>query len=384
MPNVTVTAADTATAMDEIWDRLGPDAMIVSTKKQHGKIVMEATTEKVGKAAEPATSSSKGFGAMFSHQMIGVNNHQPKNAGPTTASLAKPNHDLAGLRRDIAAMQDMLTGMVLTDLDGVNPALAPSTRIELQRAGFSPQILQDLQNHYAGFSYAEGCDRFLQALATKLVHPTSATIMQKRLIFVVGASGTGRTTMVAKLAAMLRDQNPTKEIVLGSLSGQNGTTNHQLQSYGRLLNLPAVMLGLSTPVEDFNKMTDYDFMVIDVHSDHPDAVTKLQDIQSHLGTSEVGTVLTLPGSASNSMITTTVKRFSSLHPVVALTKLDECETKPAEFSALAETNAQIAMLSGTKSVIDAAVFASENILLQYLNENFSHHGSRVPKTFGAE
>ena len=30
MPNVTVTAADTATAMDEIWDRLGPDAMIVN------------------------------------------------------------------------------------------------------------------------------------------------------------------------------------------------------------------------------------------------------------------------------------------------------------------------------------------------------------------
>ena len=29
MPNVTVTAADTATAMDEIWDKLGPDAMII-------------------------------------------------------------------------------------------------------------------------------------------------------------------------------------------------------------------------------------------------------------------------------------------------------------------------------------------------------------------
>ena len=42
MPNVTVTAPDTATAMDEIWDQLGSDAMIVSTKKQHGKIVMEA------------------------------------------------------------------------------------------------------------------------------------------------------------------------------------------------------------------------------------------------------------------------------------------------------------------------------------------------------
>ena len=58
MPNVTVTAADTATAMDEIWDRLGPDAMIVSTKKQQGKIVMEATTEAAAKPAEPARAST--------------------------------------------------------------------------------------------------------------------------------------------------------------------------------------------------------------------------------------------------------------------------------------------------------------------------------------
>ena len=96
----------------------------------------------------------------------------------------------------------------------------------------------DLQTHYAGYSYSDGCERFLKALASQLVHPTSATILQKRLIFVVGASGTGRTTMVAKIAAMLRDQNPSKEIVLASLNGQNGTTNHHLQSFGRLLNLP--------------------------------------------------------------------------------------------------------------------------------------------------
>ena len=188
--------------------------------------------------------------------------------------------------------------MVLTDLDGINPALAPSTRLNLQRAGFSQKILQDLQTHYAGYSYSDGCERFLQALASQLVHPTSATILQNRLIFVVGASGTGRTTMVAKIAAMLRDQNPSKEIVLASLNGQNGTTNHQLQSFGRLLNLPTVTLGLSTPVEDFNRMTDYDFMVIDVASDSADAVEKVHRIQSHLGASEVGMLLAIPGGTS--------------------------------------------------------------------------------------
>ena len=65
-------------------------------------------------------------------------------------------------------------------------------------------------------------------------------------------------------------------------------------------------------------------------------------------------------------------RFDTLKPLVVLTKLDECETTPAEFSALAENNAKIALFSGTKSVIDPAVFASENILLQYLQENFSY------------
>ena len=382
MPNVTVTAADTATAMDEIWDRLGPDAMIVSTQKKHGKIVMEATTDTTVRPAEPVRASTAGFGTLFTNQMIGKASRRDRDMTPPTESMTQQN-ELAGLRRDLAALQDMLKGMVLTDLDGINPALAPSTRVTLQRAGFSQKILQDLQTHYAGYSFSDGCERFLQALASQLVYPTSATILQKRLIFVVGASGTGRTTMVAKIAAMLRDQNPSKEIVLASLNGQNGTTNHHLQSYGRLLNLPTLTLGLSTPVEDFNKMTDYDFMVIDVASDRADAVQKVHSIKSHLGTSEVGTLLAIPGSTSHSMINTTIKRFCAIDPLVVLTKLDECETKPAEFSALAENNTKIALFSGTKSVIDPAVFASENILLQYLQENFSR-ADTTPARIGSE
>ena len=86
---------------------------------------------------------------------------------------------------------------------------------------------------------------------------------------------------------------------------------------------------------------------------------------------------------SSNMISTTIKRFETINPLVALTKLDECEPKPTEFSTLAENVAQIAMLSGTKSVIDPAVFASENILLQYLQENFSHFKT-APIVAGSE
>ena len=43
-------------------------------------------------------------------------------------------------------------------------------------------------------------------------------------------------------------------------------------------------------------MTDYDFMVVDVASDRTDAVEKVHSIQSHLGASEVGTLLASPAA----------------------------------------------------------------------------------------
>ena len=372
MPNLTVTALDTASAMDEIWDKLGPDAMIVSTKKQNGKIVMEATTEIGVKKSEPSNASDGDFGKLFSNQMIGETSLNKSDQSSLSDNVIQ-KRELIGLRQDIAALQDMLFGMVITNLDGVNPALAHSTRLALQRAGFSPQILQDLQVHYAGFGYKDGSQRFLQALASDLVYPTSATILQKRLLFVVGTSGTGRTTISAKLAAMLREQNPSKEIVLASLNEKNSCTNHQLQSFSRLLNLPTVALSHATQSEDFDKMTDYDYMVVDVHSDSVEVLLQINEIVSKLGDANVGTLLTIPGSSSPTMIDATLKRFHKISPLITLTKLDECETKPSEFSVLAENKAKIALLSGTKSVIDPAVFASETILLQYLKENFVNY-----------
>ena len=44
MSKLTVQAMDSAAAMDEIVSKLGPDAVILSTTKLNGKIVMEAAS----------------------------------------------------------------------------------------------------------------------------------------------------------------------------------------------------------------------------------------------------------------------------------------------------------------------------------------------------
>ena len=44
MSKITVQAMDSAAAMDEIVSKLGPDAVILSTTKLNGKVVMEAAS----------------------------------------------------------------------------------------------------------------------------------------------------------------------------------------------------------------------------------------------------------------------------------------------------------------------------------------------------
>ena len=69
MVEITVKAADSASAMEEIEKRLGADAMIVSTNRVDGQIVIVATNDdpsKYKKTPEPLTPArSKTCGLDF-------------------------------------------------------------------------------------------------------------------------------------------------------------------------------------------------------------------------------------------------------------------------------------------------------------------------------
>ena len=54
MSKLTVQAMDSAAAMDEIVSKLGPDAVILSTTKLNGKVVMEAASGTSSGQALPA------------------------------------------------------------------------------------------------------------------------------------------------------------------------------------------------------------------------------------------------------------------------------------------------------------------------------------------
>ena len=45
MATITVTAKDTASAMEDVFEQLGDDAYIIETSKKNGKVSMHATND---------------------------------------------------------------------------------------------------------------------------------------------------------------------------------------------------------------------------------------------------------------------------------------------------------------------------------------------------
>ena len=406
MATITVQASDTSTAMEEIALKLGEDAMILSTTKKNGKVIMQASNDAPAapKQAQPAsTSAISDFDRLFADKLgqelatptinlsaagaeqrrapasasrtsSGRTSSGNASASPSAQPDAIQTHLVSALgllAEKMEHIEDRLAAMTLTPYEGLNPELGDSTPMQLRRSGFSDTIITNLHASFAGLGYEAGVSSFLSHLGQQLAITQSDSLMQKRIYFIVGPSGSGRTTLAAKLAANLKDEHSGRVVALAHLASSSAETDNKLKSYARLLNLPFCHLTHDVPANQFDKMTDFDIMVVDVTLSVDQSNHYLGQLTEHLGASEVQTIMSLQGGSSASLIRQSLTAYKQVNPLIALTKLDECETTPAEFSALAEQEASIALLSGTRSVVGALAFASGNIISQYLTENFS-------------
>ena len=380
MSKLTVQAMDSAAAMDEIVSKLGPDAVILSTTKLNGKVVMEAASGTLPSQMLPR--DEKKFTNIFSEQMIKTphnrlveskkpnNNVSANHANEVVGDhILSNNSEVDSLRKQLIGLQKMMDGLFVTDVDGLNQNLLSNSRVILQQAGFSHQILNDFKSSYLGQSFSDGCNAFLTDLSSHLTHSNSESLLNKKFIFVVGQSGTGRTTMVGKLTATLKEALPHKEIMTVEMVQGGQRANTQLQDFCRLLNSQVYTVSLDAPTPDFNEIKQNEVMVVDLAVPISHAVTKLQDMVEKLGAKNMEVLTTIPASTSSNMITLTMSELENFDSMVALTKLDECDITTTEFSSLATKDAKIGLFSASKSIMDAPIFASQNVLMQYLREN---------------
>ena len=392
MTTITVTAGDTAQAMDKIVERLGEDALILETVKRNGRIEMIATDDPedapiplaLGRSsdAEEAVQrepldleigSTTAFTDLFDQQMINrVRRREDDNtsAAENLVGRAIEASDNLEVLSELRGIRTMLNGMMITHPEGLDVTLGHAAPVRLHQAGFSPKAIQTLHHHMVGLDDGAAVMAFMDALADKVVHPDVDSLFGSRLVLVVGSSGTGKTTLATKIAAYFKEHGISERMTLAAATGPGVSVNEDIKSYARLLNMRSLQFGigeLTTAVQETSNR-----MIVDINATPADAMEAVRDVIRILGAHKVTVVQAIPGGSSATMISHQCRQYGALSPMIALTKLDECEAMPAELSALALEGSGVGLLTGTKAIVGGIAIATMPILAQYLRENADH------------
>jgi flagellar biosynthesis protein FlhF len=386
MTTITVTAADTAQAMDKIVERLGDDALILETVKRNGRIEMiatdsaEDTPAPLLEVSQPAAETpvglnleiggGSGFTDLFDQQMINTVRERGSASTSTVDHLVGRAMDASenvDILTELRSIRQMLDGMMITRPEGLDVTLGHAAPVRLHQAGFSSRAIQQLHHHMAGLDDDEAVASFINALAKKVVHRDAESVFDSRVVFVIGSSGTGKTTLATKIAAYFKEHGISNRMMLAAATGPGISASEDIKSYARLLNMRAMQIGIdevSTAIMETSNR-----LIIDVNATPEDTEAAIRQVTQRLGSNKVTVVQAIPGGSSATMIGHQCRLHHKLKPMIALTKLDECEAMPAELSALALDGTGVGLLTGTKSIVGGIAIATRPILAQYLQEN---------------
>ena len=165
MTTITVTAADTAQAMDKIVERLGEDALILETVKRNGRIEMIATdsveeTEAptlLASAPRPKIDGlsalnieiggSSGFTDLFDQQMINTVRKRGEGSTSTVDHLvgrAMEASDNLDILTELRSIRQMLNGMMITRPEGLDVTLGHAAPARPRWPPRSPPISRNM------------------------------------------------------------------------------------------------------------------------------------------------------------------------------------------------------------------------------------------------
>lgn len=242
------------------------------------------------------------------------------------------------------------------------PNAAHSQPDPLQAAGFSVEIVKRLA---PGRAEPERMSQFVTAMANRLTAPDPLMSLRAPVVMIVGPSGAGKTVLASKFAALALETQTTRAVELVSVSETSQVANTALPIYARMLSirhknvppnqLDAIDLSMTNTTH-----------VFDTNLEPQTLRQKLTELRAQLGHIGVAVILALPVGTSLVRIRDELNKYKEFDPVIALTKLDECEFSSEEASQIAEIGTPIAWLSGTRALTETMAPATEEMMNEFL------------------
>ena len=369
-------ASDSASAMEEVVKKLGPDALIVSTSKRGNKVEIEATN------SFSSQQKQKDIRDNFSdvlHSKIDFLREKQRNriysrtsneydASNSGNSLINQNQssEMVKLQGQIKHLQNMLSGMVITDEKGLNEKTGNSISLKLRQLEFTPEIVSSLKPAYDGLNLDRGLSAFVRAFADRIACDEIQDIFKSQVIFVIGPSGAGKTTLSAKLAARIMEENKQVKPTLVSTESQVVNRRDDLAYYSKLLNIPKLNYRIDQNCKSFTSICEGQ-KIVDLSLIAEENKYTVQNVREQLGATKVATVLCLPSGSSRQLLTSQINKYRDFQPIIAFTKIDECQLYARELCVLASKNVKVGFMTGSKTILSSLALAESNVLATHLD-----------------
>ncbi|MFC1684905.1 flagellar biosynthesis protein FlhF, partial [Pseudomonadota bacterium] len=277
--------------------------------------------------------------------------------------LVEMRREMHALRR---MMENELSELTWRDMGQRRPQTQELLR-RLMGLGLSPDICQNLVAQVQDIDDLDKAWRkVLYYLASTLPVVGDHIIEEGGVVAVVGSTGVGKTTTVAKLAARFCLQRGNRHVGLITTDTFRIGAREQLNTYGRILDVPVRSAG---NVEELNAalnaFCDKRLILIDTAGMSQRDV-RLSEQLSLLksGNQRVRSLLALPATTQLEALEQAIEAFSVAKPEgVVLTKTDEAATLGGALSALIHSELPLAYTTDGQRVPEDLHLARANSLV---------------------
>lgn len=286
------------------------------------------------------------------------------DATGTIATLPEPGQD-SGLLEEIAAQLKVLQRTVNSqfselhwdDLQRREPHLAEIIE-RLQGLGLAPGLVQSIIRDLAPVGTAQDAAKKVWrnaiGLLAKRIPVASEDVCEEGGIFaVVGPTGAGKTTSIAKLAARFALENDPQMLGLVTTDGFRIGAQEHLLRFGKILGVPVQVAGTPDILRaTLDQLADRKLILIDTAGFSPSDEGMLDHLENLTRSSPtIQTLLALPANLQSTALRQAIRTFDRLGLDGAIaSKIDEATSLGGLLSAVIEANLSVCYVADGQRV----------------------------------
>jgi flagellar biosynthesis protein FlhF len=387
-------AADVRQAIREVREVLGPDAVILSNTRVDGGIEIVAATdydENHFRRPQPSADAPE-----MQQPKVEINPSAApretltKPAAEPAQNIWSQEPTLVQMRREIASLRDMLQNQ-LSDLTWKDMERQSPTQMQLLkrflRMGIDVEIAKQITAQMAGIDDLETAWRHcMGSLASHIQLSEDDFLAHGGIFALVGPTGVGKTTTIAKLAARCALKHGSRQVALVTTDCYRIGGQEQLRSYARILGVPIrVAKNHAELAETLSDLLDRRFILIDTAGMNQRDM-QLSDKFALLKqqSPRVKTYLTLSANTQASGMDDIIKAYSHLDlKGCILTKTDEASSLGGAISALIRHRMPLAYVTNGQQVPEDLSLARPNTLVNQASELMNDEQQLDPQTLSS-